>query len=139
MFLKFVGYKKCDIPTLEDKVWRVEKIAKNGPFCKALAQNGITLVKHFLRQYYKDKKALRNVRLKFCLCLFMYYLKVRSSSLSHATYLLASRFSAMPQMHSGKRWLIMRRGVILGVPFTLTLLMTRILGCSSVLWVRLLG
>jgi len=55
------GYKKCDIPTLEDKVWRVEKIAKNGPFCKALAQNGITLVKHFLRQYYKDKKALRNI------------------------------------------------------------------------------
>ncbi|CAL5093122.1 unnamed protein product [Urochloa decumbens] len=57
------GYKKFDIPTLEDKVWRVEKIAKNGPFCKALEQNGITLVKHFMRQYYKDKKALRNVRI----------------------------------------------------------------------------
>ncbi|CAD6267564.1 unnamed protein product [Miscanthus lutarioriparius] len=55
------GYKKCDIPTLDDEVWRLDKIAKKGPFCKSLEQRGITLVKHFLRLYYMDEKTLRNI------------------------------------------------------------------------------
>ncbi|CAD6267535.1 unnamed protein product [Miscanthus lutarioriparius] len=57
------GYKKCDIPTLDDEVWRLDKIAKKGPFCKSLEQRGITLVKHFLRLYYMDEKTLRNKKM----------------------------------------------------------------------------
>ncbi|CAL4898761.1 unnamed protein product [Urochloa decumbens] len=55
------GSEKVDVPTLETEVWRLEKIAKNGAFCRALEQSGITSVKDFLRLYYKDQKALRDI------------------------------------------------------------------------------
>ncbi|KAL6599886.1 hypothetical protein ACP70R_045537 [Stipagrostis hirtigluma subsp. patula] len=55
------GYRKHDIPRLDDEVWRLKKIAKGGVFHEALKQTGILLVKHFLRLYYKDAKALRNI------------------------------------------------------------------------------
>ncbi|KAL6622410.1 hypothetical protein ACP70R_032289 [Stipagrostis hirtigluma subsp. patula] len=53
--------QKSDIPELNDEVWRLKGIAKNGVYHRALKQNGIPLVKDFLRQYYKDEKALRDI------------------------------------------------------------------------------
>ncbi|TVU49840.1 hypothetical protein EJB05_01178, partial [Eragrostis curvula] len=55
------GYKKRDIPSLDDEVFRLRKIAKNGVFHEALKRSGIPTVKHFLRMYYKDAKALRDI------------------------------------------------------------------------------
>ncbi|XP_062204691.1 calmodulin-binding protein 60 C-like isoform X2 [Phragmites australis] len=55
------GYKKRDIPRSDDEVWRLKKIAKGGVFHEALEQSGIPSVKHLLRLYYKDAKALSNI------------------------------------------------------------------------------
>ncbi|CAL4906108.1 unnamed protein product [Urochloa decumbens] len=54
-------YKKREIPKLDDEVWRLQKIAKGGVFHEALKRCGIYTVKHFLRLYYKDEKALRQI------------------------------------------------------------------------------
>jgi len=59
------GYKKHDIPSLNDDVWRLKKISKDGAFYDALRSSGILVVKDFLRLYYKDEQALRNVRQEF--------------------------------------------------------------------------
>ena len=64
----FIGYRKHDIPSLSDDVWRLKKISKDGAFYDALRSSGILVVKDFLRLYYKDEQALRNVRQElFCL------------------------------------------------------------------------
>lgn len=55
------GYKKSDIPNLDDEVFRLKGIAKNGAFHKVLKRSGIHTVKDFLRMYYKDEKALRDI------------------------------------------------------------------------------
>ncbi|KAL6599878.1 hypothetical protein ACP70R_045529 [Stipagrostis hirtigluma subsp. patula] len=55
------GYKKVDVPRLDDEVWCLQRIRKGGVFHEALKQAGILLVKHFLRLYYKDAKSLRNI------------------------------------------------------------------------------
>ncbi|CAL5093124.1 unnamed protein product [Urochloa decumbens] len=54
-------YKKREIPKLDDEVWRLQKIAKGGVFHEALKRCGIHTVKHFLRLYYTDEKALRHI------------------------------------------------------------------------------
>ena len=61
----FIGYRKHDIPSLSDDVWRLKKISKDGAFYAALRGSGILFVKDFLRLYYKDEQALRNVRQEF--------------------------------------------------------------------------
>jgi len=61
----FIGYRKHDIPSLNDDVWRLKKISKDGAFYDALRGSGILFVKDFLRLYYKDEQALRNVRQEF--------------------------------------------------------------------------
>uniref|UniRef100_K3Z5H4 Uncharacterized protein n=1 Tax=Setaria italica TaxID=4555 RepID=K3Z5H4_SETIT len=53
------GYRKHDIPSLNDDVWRLKNISKDGPLYDALRGSGILCVKDFLRLYYKDQQALR--------------------------------------------------------------------------------
>lgn len=59
------GYRKHDIPSLNDDVWRLKNISKDGPLYDALRGSGILCVKDFLRLYYKDQQALRTVRQEF--------------------------------------------------------------------------
>ncbi|CAN6351984.1 unnamed protein product [Urochloa humidicola] len=58
------GYKKHDIPLLNDDVWRLKKIAKDGALHDALRGSGILFVEDFLKFYYKDEKALRKILIK---------------------------------------------------------------------------
>ncbi|KAL3632742.1 hypothetical protein CASFOL_025726 [Castilleja foliolosa] len=55
------SYQKHHPPALDDEVWRLEKIAKDGPSHKKLTQNGILCVRDFLRLYFKDQFALRSI------------------------------------------------------------------------------
>ncbi|KAL5842333.1 hypothetical protein ACOSQ3_012936 [Xanthoceras sorbifolium] len=54
-------YKKHYPPALNDDVWRLEKIGKDGSFHKRLNNNGITTVEDFLRLVVKDSQKLRNI------------------------------------------------------------------------------
>jgi hypothetical protein len=54
-------YKKHYPPALEDDVWRLEKIGKDGSFHKRLNQAGIFTVEDFLRLVVRDQQKLRNV------------------------------------------------------------------------------
>ncbi|RCV18862.1 hypothetical protein SETIT_3G337400v2 [Setaria italica] len=58
------GYRKHDIPSLNDDVWRLKNISKDGPLYDALRGSGILCVKDFLRLYYKDQQALRTILIK---------------------------------------------------------------------------
>lgn len=55
-------YKKHHPPSLDDKVWRLERIAKDGASHKRLDSYGIHNVKDFLRLYVTDQSSLRKVR-----------------------------------------------------------------------------
>ncbi|KAL6846937.1 hypothetical protein ACP4OV_022790 [Aristida adscensionis] len=55
------GLQKRTIPSSDDEVWRLKSIAKTGVLRAKLEQNHIHSVKDFLRSYYKDEKALRNI------------------------------------------------------------------------------
>lgn len=57
----FVVYKKHYPPALNDDVWRLEKIGKDGPFHKRLNKAGIQTVEDFLRFVVRDPQKLRNV------------------------------------------------------------------------------
>lgn len=132
--LILVGCRKHAIPSLGDEVWRLKKISKNGVFYKALRENGIHSVKHFLRQYYKDEQALRNVRrqlpcVPFAQLNFDYYHRLFSFP--------AFRFSSRPQTWFGQPLLIMLRNVILAERFTLTSWKTRMLHFSSIVCISL--
>lgn len=64
----FVGfcsavYKKHYPPALNDEVWRLEKIGKDGSFHKRLNKAGILTVEDFLRLVVRDQQRLRNVRM----------------------------------------------------------------------------
>ncbi|KAI4335441.1 hypothetical protein L6164_014085 [Bauhinia variegata] len=54
-------YKKHYPPALNDEVWRLEKIGKDGSFHKKLNSAGIFLVEDFLRLVVKDQQKLRNI------------------------------------------------------------------------------
>ncbi|KAI3498848.1 hypothetical protein L1887_34634 [Cichorium endivia] len=54
-------YKKHYPPALNDEVWRLEKIGKDGSFHKKLNKAGIFIVEDFLRLVVRDPKKLRNV------------------------------------------------------------------------------
>ena len=54
-------YKKHYPPALNDEVWRLEKIAKDGSFHKRLNTAGIFTVEEFLRLVVRDSQKLRNV------------------------------------------------------------------------------
>ncbi|GMI89127.1 hypothetical protein like AT5G57580 [Hibiscus trionum] len=54
-------YKKHYPPALNDEVWRLEKIGKDGSFHKRLNREGIFTVEDFLRLVVKDQQKLRNI------------------------------------------------------------------------------
>ncbi|KAL2469106.1 calmodulin-binding protein 60 C-like [Forsythia ovata] len=55
------SYQKHYPPSLDDEVWRLEKIAKDGASHKRLAQHDISSVKDFLRLYITDQSSLRTI------------------------------------------------------------------------------
>lgn len=54
-------YKKHYPPMLEDEVWRLEKIGKDGPFHKKLSSENINNVQDFLKLSVVDLNRLRQV------------------------------------------------------------------------------
>ncbi|GAA0162474.1 hypothetical protein LIER_18560 [Lithospermum erythrorhizon] len=54
-------YKKHYPPALNDEVWRLEKIGKDGSFHKRLNKAGICTVEDFLRLVVRDPQRLRNI------------------------------------------------------------------------------
>lgn len=54
-------YKKHYPPALNDEVWRLDRIGKDGAFHKRLNQAGIFTVEDFLRLVVMDPQKLRNV------------------------------------------------------------------------------
>ena len=62
-FLGFTVYKKHYPPALNDEVWRLEKIGKDGSFHKRLNKSGIGTVEDFLRLVVRDSQRLRSVRI----------------------------------------------------------------------------
>lgn len=62
-FFPFTVYKKHYPPALNDEVWRLEKVGKDGSFHKRLNKAGIFTVEDFLRLVVRDSQRLRNVRM----------------------------------------------------------------------------
>lgn len=58
-------YKKHYPPALNDDVWRLEKIGKDGSFHKRLNNAGIFSVEDFLRLVVRDPQKLRSVSVAF--------------------------------------------------------------------------
>ncbi|CAJ2676127.1 unnamed protein product [Trifolium pratense] len=54
-------YKKHHPPNLNDEVWRLEKIGKDGAFHKKLTKEGITTVQEFLKLSVIDPHRLRKI------------------------------------------------------------------------------
>ncbi|XVF53884.1 hypothetical protein PTKIN_Ptkin05aG0135600 [Pterospermum kingtungense] len=54
-------YKKHYPPMLEDEVWRLEKIGKDGVFHKRLASTGVNTVQDFLKMSVVDQAKLRTI------------------------------------------------------------------------------
>ena len=54
-------YKKHYPPSLNDDIWRLEKIAKDGKFHKRLSSNGIYTVKDLLQLYMTNPNSLYKV------------------------------------------------------------------------------
>ncbi|XP_068306306.1 protein SAR DEFICIENT 1-like [Pyrus communis] len=54
-------YKKHHPPMLEDEVWRLEKIGKDGAFHKKLASENIHTVQDFLKLFVVDRSKLRRI------------------------------------------------------------------------------
>lgn len=58
---------------LEDDVWRLEKIGKDGVFHKKLVANDIKTVQDFLRLSIVNEPKLRKVSLHYIFCLNIFY------------------------------------------------------------------
>lgn len=58
-------YKKHYPPALNDDVWRLEKIGKDGSFHKRLNTANIYTVEDFLRLVVRDSQKLRSVSVIF--------------------------------------------------------------------------
>ncbi|KAL9339564.1 hypothetical protein Peur_068579 [Populus x canadensis] len=54
-------YKKHYPPALQDEVWRLDRIAKDGALHKKLVMADITTVEDFLRVLFRDSQKLRNI------------------------------------------------------------------------------
>ncbi|KAF8407786.1 hypothetical protein HHK36_006922 [Tetracentron sinense] len=59
--LFILGYKKHHPPLLDDDVWRLERIGRDGVFHKKLAAVAINTVQDFLKQWVVDSTRLRNI------------------------------------------------------------------------------
>ncbi|KAI3472309.1 hypothetical protein Pfo_031016 [Paulownia fortunei] len=66
------SYQKHYPPSLNDEVWRLEKIAKDGASHKRLTQFGIYCVRDFLRSYFTNQLSLRTVRYSFLISTVRY-------------------------------------------------------------------
>ena len=62
-FESFEVYKKHHPPMLNDEVWRLEKIGKDGAFHKKLSREGINTVQDFLKLSVVDAQRLRKVHI----------------------------------------------------------------------------
>ncbi|KAL2469692.1 Calmodulin-binding protein 60 D [Abeliophyllum distichum] len=56
------SYQKHYPPSLEDEVWRLEKISKDGASHNRLVECGMYILKDFLRKYVTDQFSLHAVR-----------------------------------------------------------------------------
>lgn len=61
MLFLLTVYKKHYPPALNDEVWRLEKIGKDGSFHRRLNNAGIFTVEDFLRLVIRDSQKLRTV------------------------------------------------------------------------------
>uniref|UniRef100_A0A0E0MNB5 Calmodulin-binding protein-like n=1 Tax=Oryza punctata TaxID=4537 RepID=A0A0E0MNB5_ORYPU len=52
------GFEKHYPPMLDDEVWRLEKIGRNGAHHQALTNSGVDTVQKFLQAYFTDEKKL---------------------------------------------------------------------------------
>lgn len=52
------GFEKHYPPMLDDEVWRLEKIGRNGAHHQALTNSGVDTVQKFLQSYFTDEKKL---------------------------------------------------------------------------------
>ena len=68
-------YKKHHPPSLSDKVWRLEKIGKDGAFHKRLTFERVRTVKDFLILLNLDPARLRNVRILDLRCRHFFSVK----------------------------------------------------------------
>jgi hypothetical protein len=70
-------YKKHHPPFLDDEVWRLEKIGKDGAFHKRLNRESVRTVKEFLTLLHLDGPRLRKVlfwsSFVLLLCMFVAY------------------------------------------------------------------
>lgn len=57
----FTAHGKHHPPGLEDEIWRLESIGKDGPYQKKLNEENIRTVGDFLFSYFKDSKKLQKV------------------------------------------------------------------------------
>lgn len=69
----WIVYKKHHPPMLEDEVWRLEKIGKDGAFHKKLAANNIKTVQEFLKLSVVNEPKLRKVGVHLYFNLFRIY------------------------------------------------------------------
>lgn len=60
--MNYTVYKKHHPPMLDDEVWRLEKIGKDGAFHRKLAAEGILTVQDFLKVSVVEQSRLRTVR-----------------------------------------------------------------------------
>ena len=61
LFFFHAVYKKHHPPMLQDEVWRLEKIGKDGAFHRKLAAEGVNTVQDFLKLSVVDRQKLRRV------------------------------------------------------------------------------
>ena len=73
-------YKKHYPPALNDEVWRLDRIAKDGALHKKLIQAKIVTVEDFLRLLVRDPQKLRSVRISNYLFIQMYIILLHSSN-----------------------------------------------------------
>ena len=82
-------YKKHYPPALNDEVWRLEKIGKDGSFHKRLTLASIYTVEDFLRLAMRDSQKLRNVNDLFSVFILSHYVRL----LLHFHYMFPNSFS----------------------------------------------
>lgn len=128
-------YKKHHPPSLNDDVWRLEKIGKDGVFHKRLADSGIMTVQDFLRNFIMDQNMLRHVRKSVSSLILSSFLTSRFSFL-----FLTCRYLVVGcQIRCGRQQLSMLRNVLFQQrSYTLTTLVKELCSCLT-LYMSFLG
>lgn len=79
----YIVYKKHHPPNLEDDVWRLEKIGKEGAFHKKLAENHIKTVQDFLKLSVVSETKLRKVIVASVSTSNLFFMYIWNQSLLH--------------------------------------------------------